>query len=140
VARKGSSAGKSLFAQAEEAAKLLKLLGNPQRLMILCLLCDGAYPVGVIEERLKIRQPTLSQQLAALREAGAIEGRREAKAVIYCLADERVLSLIGALHAVFCPRGEQNWLKMTGTALPGHASQLGYGAAHFARVLKRETG
>jgi hypothetical protein len=36
--------------------------------------------VSEIEENLGIRQPTLSQQIGALREAGVIEGRRRAKA------------------------------------------------------------
>jgi DNA-binding transcriptional regulator PaaX len=61
--------------------------------------------VSEIEEKLGIRRPTLSQQLAALREAGVIEGRREAKAVIYHLADARTRHLLDALHRIFPPEG-----------------------------------
>src|SRR5258708_19195878 len=99
--RKKQPAG--LRARAEEISAILKLLGNPQRLLIACLLCEGEYAVSEIEEKLGIRQPTLSQQLGALREAGVIEGRRAAKAVIYHLADEQTRHLLDALHRIFCP-------------------------------------
>jgi DNA-binding transcriptional ArsR family regulator len=94
-----------LHGRVEEISQILKLLGNPQRLLIASLLCEGEYAVSEIEEKLGIRQPTLSQQLGALREAGVIEGRREAKAVIYHLADERTRHLLDALHRIFSPEG-----------------------------------
>lgn len=128
----------ALAARADEVSARLKLLGNPQRLLIVCLLCEGEYSVGAIEERLSLRQPNLSQQLAALREAGAIEGRREAKAVIYFLADERIRLLVEALHAVFCPDGVQTWSRALGQA-PAGPVRGADSAARFARVLERES-
>src|ERR1700726_5074684 len=101
--RKKRAAG--MHGCVEEVSDILKLLGNPQRLLIACLLCEGEYAVSEIEEKLGIRQPTLSQQLGALREAGVIEGRREAKAVIYHLADEQTRHLLEALHRIFSPEG-----------------------------------
>lgn len=92
-------------ARAEEIADLMKLLGHPPRLLIACLLAERAFAVSEIEERLHIRQPSLSQQLGTLRDAGVIEGRRSAKAVIYSLTDERLRQLLLALHQVFCPSG-----------------------------------
>lgn len=86
-----------------------------------------------IEEKLGIHQPTLSQQLGALREAGVIEGRRDAKAVIYTLADPRIRHLLDALHRIFSPEGlpvitaeppEQDRPRVASAA----------GAASFARV------
>lgn len=94
-----------LAARVGEVADLLKLLGNPQRLMIACLLAEGECAVSEIEARLGIRQPSLSQQLGALREAGVIQGRREAKAVIYRLVEGRVPMLLLALQRIFCPEG-----------------------------------
>src|SRR6202158_5516483 len=99
--------GGGVHRRAEEVSDILKLLGTPQRLLIACLLCEGEYAVSEIEEKLGIRQPTLSQQLGALREAGVIEGRKNAKAVIYHLADQRVRHLLGALHRIFDPAGLQ---------------------------------
>jgi DNA-binding transcriptional ArsR family regulator len=95
----------ALAEQAEKVAELLKLLGNPQRLMISCLLAEGAFAVSEIEARLGIRQPSLSQQLGALREAGVIQGRREAKAVIYQLSNPQIATLLAALYGIFCPEG-----------------------------------
>jgi len=127
--RKKQPAG--LHGRAEEISELLKLLGNPQRLLIACLLCEGEHAVSEIEEKLGIRQPTLSQQLGALREAGVIEGRREAKAVIYHLADAQTRQLLDALHRIFGPEGLAALAALT-SPRPRVASSMG--AAFFARV------
>ena len=55
---------------AKAAVGLLKLLGNEDRLLLLCQLSQGECCVGDLEQRLGIRQPTLSQQLGALRADG----------------------------------------------------------------------
>jgi DNA-binding transcriptional ArsR family regulator len=130
--RKKQPAG--LHGRAEEISEILKLLGNPQRLLIACLLCEGEYAVNEIEEKLGIRQPTLSQQLGALREAGVIEGRREAKAVIYHLAHEQTRHLLDALHRIFSPEGLAALAAQT-SPRPRVASSAG--AASFARVTSQ---
>jgi DNA-binding transcriptional ArsR family regulator len=132
--RKKQPAG--LHARAEEISELLKLLGNPHRLLIAWLLCEGEYAVSEIEEKLGIRQPTLSQQLAALREAGVIEGRRAAQAVIYRLVDARMRHLLDALHRIFCPTGLQ---ALSAESLPQSRPPVASsaGAASFARVASR---
>ena len=132
--RKDQATG--LHGRADEISELLKLLGNPQRLLIACLLREGEYAVSQIEEKLGIRQPTLSQQLGALREAGVIEGRREAKAVIYHLVDPRTRHLLDALHRIFCPTGREALAaESLAQARPRVASSAG--AASFARVAPR---
>jgi DNA-binding transcriptional ArsR family regulator len=122
----------ALHGRAEEISEILKLLGNPQRLLIACLLCEGEYAVSEIEEKLGIRQPTLSQQLGALREAGVIEGRRQAKAVIYSLADARTRHLLDALYRIFSSEGLAALATQTSTR-PRVTSSAG--AASFARVV-----
>ncbi len=84
------------------AAELLRSLSNPQRLMIVCALADGERGVSDLERELDIRQPSLSQHLASLREAGIIAGRREAKAVFYRISDPRAAMFVEALGAIFC--------------------------------------
>ena len=54
---------------------------QPQRLMILSCLLDAEHNVGEIAELTGIGQPALSQQLAALRRAGLVNTRKEAKLV-----------------------------------------------------------
>ncbi|TCN28971.1 DNA-binding transcriptional ArsR family regulator [Sinorhizobium americanum] len=91
--------------QAGEAAALLKTLANQNRLMIVSTLADGERSVGQLEEMLGIHQPTLSQQLTVLREAGIIATRRDAKQIFYRLAEERAARLITALQDIFCRDG-----------------------------------
>lgn len=129
----------SLQGRADEVADLLKLLGNPQRLLIACLLTEGEFAVSAIEEKLGIRQPTLSQQLGALREAGVIEGRREAKAVIYHLADERLRQLLDALHRIFCPAGVSALVTEQPSSQSPSTVPIA-AAAVFARVATRRAG
>lgn len=91
-----------LSGRATEVAGLLKTLANRNRLMIVCTLVEGEYSVGQIEEELGIQQPTLSQQLTILREAGIVATRREAKQIFYRLTEQKAARLVEALHAIFC--------------------------------------
>jgi DNA-binding transcriptional ArsR family regulator len=47
------------------------------RLMIACVLLDGERSVGDLEAEPGLRQPSLSQQLAELRDSGIVEARRK---------------------------------------------------------------
>jgi DNA-binding transcriptional ArsR family regulator len=55
-----------------------------------------------LEDTLGIRQPGLSQQLAELREAGFVVGRKVSKSMFYRLADSRVSEFIAMMHRMFC--------------------------------------
>ncbi|EGP54577.1 ArsR family transcriptional regulator [Agrobacterium tumefaciens F2] len=92
--------------RAVEVAILLKTLAHPARLMLACTLAQGEFSVGELETKLDIRQPTLSQQLGVLREAGIVETRRDAKQIFYRLTEEKAAQLIEALYAIFCAPGE----------------------------------
>lgn len=91
-----------LAARAGEVADLLRTLANRNRLMLVCTLVEGEYAVGQLEEMLAIRQPTLSQQLTVLREAGLVETRRDAKQIFYRLTAAKAARLVEALHMIFC--------------------------------------
>ena len=82
--------------------EFLKNLCHPHRLMIVCALVEGELGVGDLEHGLAIRQPSLSQHLGSLREAGIISGRKAGKTVFYRLNDPRAAKLVETLHAVFC--------------------------------------
>lgn len=94
-----------LLERAGEASEFLKKLANPNRLMIACALVDGEHSVRELEDSLGIRQPGLSQQIAELRDAGLIVGRKELKSVFYRLADERVRAVVTLLYQMFCAPG-----------------------------------
>ena len=92
----------AMEARAGEVAGLLKTLAHPVRLILACTLAQGEYSVGALEDRLDIHQPTLSQQLTVLREAGIVETRREGKQIFYRLTQEKAAKLIQALYGIFC--------------------------------------
>lgn len=93
-------------ASAARAAAALRLLGNEDRLMLLCQLSQGEYCVGELEEQLGIRQPTLSQQLGVLRGEGVIAPRREGKHIYYSVADQDMLQVLKLLYKLYCPKGD----------------------------------
>jgi len=84
-----------------EASDLLKILANPNRLSIICMLLEGERSVADLENTLGIHQPTLSQQLGELRDAGMVATRREAKHIFYRVADDRAGRIVAALREVF---------------------------------------
>src|SRR3546814_19570924 len=63
---------------AGDAAALLKALANESRLMILCLLADGARSVGEINALVDLSQSALSQHPAALRAEPLVQTPLEA--------------------------------------------------------------
>jgi ArsR family transcriptional regulator len=83
------------------AAELLRALAHPMRLAILCRLLDGEVPVSGFESELGLKQPSLSQQLGQLREAGLVSTRREAKSVFYSIADRRLEGVLDAVRRYF---------------------------------------
>lgn len=89
---------------AEQAAAMLRTLGNEQRLLLLCLLIEhGELSVGQLQAGVDLSQSALSQHLARMREDGLVAARREAQSVYYRIDDPRVGTLIAALKSVFCP-------------------------------------
>ena len=95
-----------LRAGAAQAAGVLKIMANEDRLMLLCQLSQGEHCVGELQTELGIGQPTLSQQLAVLRNEGVVNTRREGKNIYYSVADARTLEILVLLHRLYCPEGE----------------------------------
>ena len=87
---------------ASQACSLMKVLANPDRLMILCQLSQGEKRVGELEELLGIVQPTLSQQLTVLREEKLVSTRREGKNIYYTLDSPKAMAVIETLYRQFC--------------------------------------
>lgn len=89
-------------AAADNACRLMKVLANPDRLLILCQLSQGEHRVGELEELLGIVQPTLSQQLTVLRDEELVSTRREGKNIHYALSSPRALAVMQVLYEQFC--------------------------------------
>ncbi len=91
-----------MVASAERASALLKVLANPDRLVILCQLAEGEKTVTELGAMLKLRQPTLSQQLARLRADELVQTRRAGKHIYYSLASPEATRVIELLYELFC--------------------------------------
>lgn len=89
-------------ASAGKACQMMKVLSNPDRLMLLCQLSQGEKRVGELEEILGIVQPTLSQQLTVLREEELVTTRRDGKSIYYQIASPQALAVMKVLFDQFC--------------------------------------
>lgn len=78
----------------EQQAELFKVLAHPIRLHILDILKEGECCVCHLTTVLQQRQPYVSQQLMALRDAGLVVDRKEGTLVYYRLADDRVAEFL----------------------------------------------
>ena len=87
---------------AGKACRLMKVLSNPDRLMLLCQLSQGEKRVGELEEILGIVQPTLSQQLTVLRDEELVTTRRDGKSIYYQIASPQALAVMNVLFEQFC--------------------------------------
>ncbi len=93
----------TLIRQAGTAARLLKLIANQRRLLILCFLAArGEMRVGDIVAAVGLSQSALSQHLARLRADGLVTYRRESQTLYYRIADVQAMRLLDALKSIYC--------------------------------------
>jgi DNA-binding transcriptional ArsR family regulator len=88
--------------KAEQISGLMRLLANPNRLMILCLLVEGEKSVGELARALEMRDAAVSQQLAMLRRDGIIRGRRDGHSVYYVIQRKDVREMMAFLYQSYC--------------------------------------
>ncbi len=93
---------------ADKAAELLRCIGSPYRLLILCLLMEKEQTVSEICEAIGARQSLTSQHLTRLRLDGLVEAERRGHYVIYSLTDTVTKEIISTLHKHFCADGIDN--------------------------------
>jgi DNA-binding transcriptional ArsR family regulator len=86
----------------EKAARCLKVLAHPIRLMIIHLLGEGELSVQELEKAVGISQSSVSQHLSLLKDKEILESRRVAQQVFYRLRDPRLLQLTAITRELFC--------------------------------------
>ncbi len=101
-AKNTTATGAAMKAHANKAAKLLRAMGNPQRLRVLCLLTEDEMSVGQINEQVDLSQSALSQHLAVLRAEELVETRRESQTIYYSLAAGPVRDVVKTLAKHYC--------------------------------------
>ena len=77
--------GSTELNQVESISQLCRLVGETNRLKVLCLLRQGEHCVCEILDHLPLSQSLVSHHLADLREAGVIADRKEGRQVFYSL-------------------------------------------------------
>jgi ArsR family transcriptional regulator len=86
----------------EKAARCLKVMAHPARLLIVHLLGDGERSVQELAKALGLSQSSISQHLNLLKDKEILESRRVAQQVFYRLKDPRVLQLTALTRELFC--------------------------------------
>ncbi len=87
-------------------AESLKVLSDPNRLRILCLLQRGERCVCEVERELGISQQLASHHLNVLREAGFLEARKEGTSSYYKLVAERLDGILGIMNRYLGHEGD----------------------------------
>lgn len=80
-----------------EYAKKLKVIGHPLRMQILILIEGKSSCVGDLWQCLNTSQPSISQHLAILKDAGIVTSEVKGNKRIYKVIDEFVKDLIQGL-------------------------------------------
>jgi len=89
---------------AGEAAEMLRLLANENRLLILChLAMEKEIAVGDLAAAVGLSQSALSQHLAKMREEALVATRREGTTVFYRIGDAKVRRILTLLKNLYCP-------------------------------------
>ena len=92
----------AMVTNAQSAAKWLKAIANPYRLMILCQLLDNELSVTQLNENVPLSQSALSQHLAVLRAEDLVATRKSSQIVYYTLKNEQVTEVISILYKRYC--------------------------------------
>lgn len=93
-----------------EMAVIFKALGHPARVAIVEFLLKKKECIcGDIVSELPLAQPTISQHLRELKNAGLIKGSIEGNAVCYCLDEKKFELLQQYISAVYVKlKNQQN--------------------------------
>ncbi|HLD58214.1 MAG TPA: metalloregulator ArsR/SmtB family transcription factor [archaeon] len=96
-------------------AELCKALADPTRLEILNLLSKGEKNVSELAALMKIRQATLSQHLAVLRQRKVVVTRRQGTTVSYRIANPKMIKACNLIREVLLEQLENGGRIVKGT-------------------------
>ena len=97
----GISKTEEFSLKQNQISHLAKALGHPARIAILEVLMKKEDCIcGDIVDELPLAQPTVSQHLKELKNAGLIKGSIEGNTVCYCVDQKGIRKLIDYLEAI----------------------------------------
>jgi ArsR family transcriptional regulator len=82
-------------------AQFFRALAHPTRIRILEILVRGGHTVQELQEALALDQPSVSQQLAVLRNQNIVSSQKERLSVRYTLRDPLVGELLNVARRIF---------------------------------------
>ena len=88
---------------ASQAAKLLKVMSNENRLMILCALLENPLSVSALNQVIPLSQSALSQHLQTLRKAQLVSTKKEGVSIVYSVNGDKSIKILHTLKEIFCP-------------------------------------
>lgn len=88
--------------------RVCKGLGDPKRVMILYALAQRPRYVSELAAELDTPQPTISRHLKVLRDCSLVTTHREANAVYYAVADDRIIQALDLMRAMLRDRIMEN--------------------------------
>jgi ArsR family transcriptional regulator len=90
----GASKSEHFTVEQNQISKILKALGHPARLSIIEYLLEVQSCIcGDIVDQLPLAQPTVSQHLKELKNAGLIKGEIEGNSICYCIDEKAIKNL-----------------------------------------------
>lgn len=82
----------------EHVARLLRVLGHPQRLRLIELLAEGERAVGELAQVIGIAPNACSQHLNMMRAHGLLGARREGKVMYYRVIHLHALGILACIR------------------------------------------
>ena len=79
-------------------ANICQALGDPKRILILYAINEHPRHVTALAESLGFPQPTVSRHLRILRQRALVRKERNGPAVVYHLADERIIEILDSMR------------------------------------------
>ena len=92
------------IALLDQAARGLKAMAHPTRLMILQLLSESEQTQWGPGKFVGISQANLSQHLNLMKDKGLLNSRRDGNQVYYRLRDNRLMGLMALVQDLFVPK------------------------------------
>lgn len=100
----GASKSEHFTEQQNQIATIAKALGHPARIAIIeHLVKVNACICGDIVNELPLAQPTVSQHLKELKNAGIIKGNIEGNSICYCINENTIEILNTYFSAIVTP-------------------------------------
>lgn len=105
----------NLNRKCKDLANIFKLLSNPIRLGILCIVCDEEVSVNDISSALGKTQSNISQHLAVLRNTQMVDYKRVDNKLLYYLKNSKIRQLVKDIKEIK-DAGDYTDLRFSGDA------------------------